>query len=182
MLRIAIGSTNPVKIEATRIAIAKIYKNFDVVPVDIKSIVSAFPTSDEEMVKGAIYRARESMKNAKADIGIGLEGGYHCYSWGCFIKAWGAATDGSIIGIGASPAVPIPDELIEIIDPKIDDKSKQSVDSFFGIENLAKKQGIMGAITKGALTRQESLVQAVVSAMGRIISKKVFDGAKTRSL
>jgi len=173
-LKIAIGSTNPVKIEATRLAMQKIFGDFDLVSVDVKTIVSAFPTSDSEMVHGAVHRAKESKIRANADIGIGLEGGYHCYEWGCFIKAWGAATDGIIVGIGASPAVPIPNALIEIIDPKIDDKSKQSVDSFFGIENLAKKQGIMGAITKGALTRQESLIQAVVSAMGRIISKEVF--------
>ena len=73
---VGVGSTNPTKVEATRLVFShqfigneentsnrRIPKQFDDITVqsyDIESIVSSTPQSDEEQCKGATHRARVS--------------------------------------------------------------------------------------------------------------------------
>ena len=49
---IAVGSENRAKIKAAELVMAKIFKNFEVVPAKVTSGVSAQPMSDEESIKG----------------------------------------------------------------------------------------------------------------------------------
>ena len=76
---VAVGSLNPVKIEAVKLAFEAVWpeKVFAVEGTSVESGVSSQPLSDAESIKGARARAKKSLKKLGADFGVGLEGGLH---------------------------------------------------------------------------------------------------------
>ena len=74
-MKIAVGSRNPVKIEAVKRAFNKAFGECEVIGVSVSSDISNMPISFEEGVKGAKNRAEKAIEKLKADFGVGLEGG-----------------------------------------------------------------------------------------------------------
>ncbi len=72
-MHVAVGSTNPVKREATDRALER----FDpvVVAVSVDSGVDEQPGSIAETITGAENRARRAFEGCEVDYGVGLEGG-----------------------------------------------------------------------------------------------------------
>ena len=56
-MKVAVCSTNPVKIEATRQAFAKVWpkEKWEIISVEVESGVSNQPMSDKESIKQAAY-------------------------------------------------------------------------------------------------------------------------------
>jgi inosine/xanthosine triphosphatase len=82
MLRIGIGSTNPVKLMAVENAVRFVWKQRNeqhavtFLPVEVESGVSAQPFTDEETRTGARNRAEAIMQQVqKCNLAFGLEGG-----------------------------------------------------------------------------------------------------------
>jgi inosine/xanthosine triphosphatase len=82
-IRIAVGTTNPCKVDAVKIAFES---TFDLpITIDaynVESGVSDQPFGDEETRIGAYNRARAALKESisackRADFSVGLEGGVH---------------------------------------------------------------------------------------------------------
>ena len=57
---IVLGSTSPVKLEATKQAFGAYYNHFEVKPLSLPSGVNPFPTTDEETLQGALNRAEKA--------------------------------------------------------------------------------------------------------------------------
>jgi len=76
-MKVAVGSHNPIKIEAVRLAFETLWpeKDWSVSAVKVSSGVSNQPMSDKEAIKGARNRAQEAIEKEKAYYGVGLEGG-----------------------------------------------------------------------------------------------------------
>ena len=76
-MKVAIGSKNPVKIEAVKEAFGKVWpdQDFEFIGIEVPSGVPDQPMSDEESIKGATTRANNALDRLNADFGIGLEGG-----------------------------------------------------------------------------------------------------------
>jgi inosine/xanthosine triphosphatase len=77
-MKVAVGSTNPVKVNAVREVFQEIYGEVEVVPVEVDSGVPNQPVGLGETIKGAINRARRAIERTDADFGVGIEAGlYH---------------------------------------------------------------------------------------------------------
>ena len=76
-VKVMVGSTNPIKIEAVRTAFEMVWPEqiWDVTWVSAASGVSVQPMSDEECIIGARNRARAALAHSDAAYGVGLEGG-----------------------------------------------------------------------------------------------------------
>ncbi|KKS04790.1 MAG: putative non-canonical purine NTP phosphatase [Candidatus Curtissbacteria bacterium GW2011_GWA2_41_24] len=87
-MKIAVGSTNPVKIEAAKRAFGKVWpkKKLEIVGIEVPSGVSQQPMTDKEAVKGARNRAKVAIKSARADFGVGLEGGLQKFWYGAWAR------------------------------------------------------------------------------------------------
>ena len=79
-MKIAVGSKNPVKIEAARNAFGKAFGNCEVVGVSVPSGVSNMPVNPESLLEGARNRALAAMQKMEADFGVGMEGGFETVS------------------------------------------------------------------------------------------------------
>ena len=75
-MKIAVGSTNPVKIGSVREAFERAFGEVEVIGVEVSSGVSDQPWGEEETRLGARNRARAVLtKVVDAEYGVGLEGG-----------------------------------------------------------------------------------------------------------
>lgn len=153
---IAIGSTNPIKVQAVKTATEGKIVNVKVVGVDVESGVSAQPMSDEESQKGAENRARAALLAVKdADLGIGLEGGVQQTKHGLLNSVWCCVVDRedrSFFVNGERFYIPkiIADKLLAggELGPVLDEMT--------GEQDVKKARGFIGVVTRGYLDRAEA--------------------------
>src|SRR5947207_16025039 len=74
-LSIAVGSLNPVKISAARLALEQAGFDFTLQGVAVPSGVAEQPIGLEESARGARQRALNARAALAADWGVGMEGG-----------------------------------------------------------------------------------------------------------
>ncbi|MBO3755082.1 MAG: DUF84 family protein, partial [Candidatus Brockarchaeota archaeon] len=94
-IRIAIGSKNPVKVKAVENVMRKIYGDVEIISFGVPTDVSHTPLSDEECMKGAIKRAKDAIELAKANLGVGMEGGIVKRLDRYFLTGWCVVIEGS---------------------------------------------------------------------------------------
>lgn len=175
MKKVAIGSHNPVKIEATRRAFSSLWpeERFEFAGVDASSGVSDQPMSDEECVKGARNRAKDALRKAKADYGVGIEGGIckvdDCY----FARAWVVVVDQkSGVGSGSTISAPMPPKFMELIHSGME--LGKANDILTGRENTKQKEGYFGLITNNLITREKGYTDGVIMALASFKNKDIF--------
>ena len=73
-MKVAVGSKNPVKINAVRNVLLNIYFEVNVTGVDVDSEVPPQPFGKDETIQGAVNRAKNAYSN-DFDLSIGIESG-----------------------------------------------------------------------------------------------------------
>ena len=168
-MRVAVGSTNPVKRDATAAAFSSI-AGADVEPVDVASGVTEQPTGHEETIAGAETRAHRALAAGGYDLGVGIEGGVAEVDGtdGLFLVMWAAVTDGKTVGRGAGPSLRLPDDVAartrggEELGPVMDD--------VFDLEDVKEKEGAAGVLTGNIVDRESALTTAVAGALGPFVT------------
>lgn len=173
---VAVGSRNPVKIEAVKIAFTKLWPQtkWQVEGIDVSSGVSNQPLSDSETLLGARNRAKTALLTLSADFGLGIEGGLHQLDNLWFDSAWIVALrkDG-IQGIGSSIRMLNSDKMIDMV---LNQKFElgQVDDILFNKTNSKQNDGHFGLMTDGQITRTSAYIDAVISALARFIHPEIF--------
>jgi inosine/xanthosine triphosphatase len=175
-MKIAVGSTNPVKIEATKLAFEKVWpeENWVVEGVSVDSEVAVQPMSPEECVKGAKNRAKKAISQLKADYGVGIEGALHQVGNDWFTAGWIVIIDKKKrIGIGSSASIMMPQAMMDMIH---EGKELGVVnDLVFKRKGSHKEEGHFGLMTKNAITRTLGYRDGVIMALSRFIHPDLFD-------
>jgi inosine/xanthosine triphosphatase len=170
----AIGSTNPVKINAVKQALKSIYPSAEFKSTEIKSGVNKQPKSDAETRKGAIYRAKKALIVHKANLGIGIEGGVIETEYGMMSTAWAVIVDNNHhISFGGGLHFHLP----EIVAQRIrgGEELGPIMDSLTGIKNSKQKGGAVEIFTKGLVSRTMAYQRLVELALTKFIAKEWFD-------
>lgn len=158
MDNIAVGSTNPVKVQAVRHVFQQ--EGGSVQGVEADSGVSAQPFSDEETKAGAVHRARECLRSNSVSIGIGIEGGVLETEEGMLSVNWGALIDGAGRQVVASGGrYPLPEEIAKGL--RGGKELGELIDVFTARHDVRKKEGAVGIFTNGLVTRNELYVHLV---------------------
>jgi inosine/xanthosine triphosphatase len=159
-MKIAIASTNPVKINAVKKVFNRAFTGCRFVSLEINSGVKDQPTSDQETKRGAINRAKSALKKTQADMAVGLEGGVTTISGKMYCTAWAAVINKQgTLGLGGGMHFLIPDAVAKKV--RQGHESGPVMDKISGITNIKKKGGMVEYFTKGLITRSkgyESLV------------------------
>ena len=174
-MKIAVGSTNPVKIAAVRQVAEKVWPQCEVVGVSVPSGVSDMPMSDDECVLGAKNRARGARQTAAADLGFGLEGGVAEMADGLMLVSWVVADhrDGRV-GVGGAARIPLPDTIAarvragEELGPVMDDIVKES--------NTKHKSGAAGILTAELVSRTDMFATAVAYSLSKFVVPQFYEG------
>ena len=171
---IAVGSTNPTKIEPVMSVFSHHFKDVEVRGVSVQSGVSDQPMSDAEMYRGALARAKQSLMTVPgAKYGVGIEGGLDEHEYGWFEKSLVVIVNQKgEIGIGSSGGLVLPDKVIEKI--KGGKNLEEAIDEIFGTKQIGEGIGMFGIFTKGVVTRSEGVRHGVAFAIARFLHSDLY--------
>ncbi|HMN29476.1 MAG TPA: inosine/xanthosine triphosphatase [Caldilineaceae bacterium] len=166
--RLVVGSTNPVKVAAVAQVVQRVWPQAEVVGLAVASGVATQPLSDEEAITGAINRAQRALAIAAGELGVGLEGNTVETPYGMFTTAWVAIADrAGRVGLGSSGRLLLPAKVAESI--RCGAELGPLMDEVAGEHNTKQRQGAVGILTNGLVTRQAALESAVVYALARFV-------------
>ncbi|MDR1954818.1 MAG: inosine/xanthosine triphosphatase [Candidatus Methanoplasma sp.] len=160
-IRVAVGSLNRVKVEAVRAVMERIFGKVIVVPADVKSGVPEQPW-ELEIRTGAMNRAVAALGDN--DLSVGIEAGVFPTDDGLYDFQYCAILDKEgrfTIGIG--PGFRYPDEVAALVTDGM--TVGDAVHRVYGEQDIGKKQGAVGLLSRGLLDRRSLTEQSVVSAM-----------------
>ena len=176
MIKVAVGSENPIKINAVKSAFEKVFGvEIEVVGVSVSSGVSDMPLSFEEMVEGAKNRAERARKELDADFGVGLEGGFEHEEIGTFLSGFAAVIDRQEVwGYAQGRGLLMPEKIVK----RVKEEGKELgdvMDELRGLKNTKQHEGCVGFMTDNLIPRQEAFEGTVIYALSRFTKKEIFE-------
>jgi len=173
MMKVNVGTHNPLKVRATRNVMEKIYTNVDVEGIEVDSGVGDQPIGLDETIQGAVNRARNAFLDADLSVGIesGLLAAPHSIT-GYLDLQWCAIYDGERITLGVSAGFEYPPVVVEEV--LKGQEVGEVMDEVTGVEKLGQKTGAVSILTKGLLDRTENTEQCVLMAMIPRMNKGVY--------
>ncbi|PSP81578.1 inosine/xanthosine triphosphatase [Halobacteriales archaeon QS_1_68_20] len=168
-MRVAVGSTNPVKRAATEAA----FESFPGGSVEAEAVDSGVgeqPVGHAETIEGARNRAERALGAGNYDLGVGIEGGVAEFegSDGLYLIMWAAVTDGETTGRGAGPSLGLPDSVAARV--RDGEELGPVMDDAFDLENVKENQGAAGVLTGNLIDRESALRTAVAGAFGPFVT------------
>ncbi len=166
-MKVVIASTNPVKIETTKLGFEAMFpdQQFEFVGTSAPSHVSDQPMSEEETLTGATNRAHNAQNLQKdADYWVGIEGGLEEIDHGMEAFAWIVVlSKGSQVGRGRTGSFFLPKKVAELV--KEGKELGEADDIVFARVNSKQANGAVGILTNDVLTRTTFYIPAVILAL-----------------
>jgi inosine/xanthosine triphosphatase len=173
LMKIAVGTLNPVKVTAVTTMFQRVWPEAEIVPVSVPSGVSAMPMTDAETIAGARNRAVAARAVLDADFGVGLEGGVHQEIFGLALQGWVVVVDGDgREGIGGAARIPLPEHIAQRV--RSGEELGHVMDDVLGNHNTKQKGGAVGALTHGLVLRQGTFAIAVAYALAPFVSPELY--------
>jgi inosine/xanthosine triphosphatase len=168
--RVAVGSTNPVKVGASRVVMQRLGIDAEVVGIAAASGVPDQPWGDEETIRGALARARAARDAMDADLGIGIEGGVVASDDGSVRTcAWAAvATRDGREAVGGSLVLTLPSEVADLVRGGME--LGLAMDAVSGSHNVKHGLGAVGILTRGLVSRQQAYETLVAYALAPLLA------------
>lgn len=185
-VRIVVGSRNPAKVEAVREAVSSLFPGAVVDAIAADSGVASQPRSDEEAIEGAVARARAALAalpvdstaapGAAARYGVGVESGVARVGGHLFGCTWVAvAAPAGRLGLGASARFQLPPAVAAALDEG--EEMGAVMGRISGDSRIHQKDGAMGVVSAGHVTRRSAAVQAVHFAFGPFLVPELYGRA-----
>jgi len=170
--RIRVASLNSNKIDAVR----EIFISYEVTGVACRSGVREQPMDINEIIRGAIIRARSVFVDCEYSVGIedgisqvpGTRSGYMNFC-ACAIY------DGDRIFLGLGPAFEYPPECIR----RVVDEEITISEAFIPLTDkpdIGYEEGIIGWLTRGKISRKDYTKHAVEMAKIQIDNPGLYEG------
>lgn len=172
---LAVGSRNPVKVEASRLGFATFWPNsvWTVTACASPSGVRDQPMSDDEARHGATSRAHHALHTTAADFGVGLEGGLQKHGTHWFNSGWAVVVNKSgLIGVATTIRMAVPAPLMEHVARGFE--LGVACDLVFGAKNSKQHAGHYGLMTAGLIDRTSAFRDAVVAAIADLAHAEGF--------
>lgn len=166
--RVAVGSTNPVKLGAVRAVLATLAPSITVDGVTVSSGVPDQPMGDEQTIEGATTRAHAARAALDADLGVGIEGGVVETASGMRSCAWAVvATRDGAVHVGGNLSMPLPDAVAALIRDGVE--LGHAIDRLVGTSNIKHGAGAVGILTQGLVTRQQAYEVILAYALAPLL-------------
>jgi inosine/xanthosine triphosphatase len=171
--RVAVGSTNPVKLGAVRAVLAPLAPSAEIAAIAVSSGVPDQPRGDEETMRGARARARAARDALDADLGVGIEGGIVEDAGGMRTCGWAAVVgrDGRV-AVGGSLAMPLPPAVAQSV--REGAELGEAMDRASGGQDTKRGAGAVGILTAGLVDRQRAYEILLTYALAPLLSPKYW--------
>jgi len=170
LMRVAVGSLNPVKVEAARLVFERFFSEVEIKPVEVETSISAQPIGIDQVIKGAVERAYQALSSVTgSDYGVGLEAGLIPYPWtitGYLNHQVCALVDHELkVTLGSSMGFEFPSRVIERLERREVREAEEVMEEITGIERIGESAGAIGYLTKNHVKRLDLSIQAITSAL-----------------
>jgi len=179
MIKVAVGSKNPVKIRAVEKVFNIYFKDVVICPVSIDSNIPRQPISLKDVTDGAYKRSISALKKVdNASYGVGIEAGLIKFPYSrsgflniqvCVIVDWRG-----YLSIGSSAGFELPGS---VVDKLFEDKSielEDIMEELTGIRKIGEKFGAIHYLSKGVMSREDLSRQAVITALIPHINRGLY--------
>ena len=169
-MRVAVGSLNPVKVEAARLVFERFFGKVEIQPVRVKPSIPAQPIGIDQVIRGAVERAYQALSSVTgSDYGVGLEAGLIPYPWtitGYLNHQVCALVDRELeVTLGSSMGFEFPSRVIERLERREVREAEEVMEEITGIERIGEAVGAIGYLTKNHVKRLDLSIQALTSAL-----------------
>jgi len=178
MTRVAVGSTNPVKLEAVKAGFQSVFPESSLafVSVDADSGVPSQPMGDAETRRGAENRAREARRLVPdADYWVGVEGGTE-HAPGLpetmLTFAWVVILSSSRRGQARTAAFELPNAVAELVRAGMELGDADYL--IYNTSGSKRRNGAVGLLTGDLITRQALYTPAVQMALIPFIRPELY--------
>ncbi len=169
-MRVSVGSDNPVKVRAVEAVMRRVYDQVEVASIKVSSGVPSQPWG-EDVMKGAVARARKAV--GKSDFGIGIEAGLFERNGELYDVQFCAVVDKvGRVTIGQGSGFQYPPQVARLL--RQGKTVGEAFQELFLVERSGKGIGAIGFLTHGLLPRSELSEQAVTAAMVPRIRKELY--------
>eukprot|EP00929_Paragymnodinium_shiwhaense_P114385 TRINITY_DN82758_c0_g1_i1.p1 TRINITY_DN82758_c0_g1~~TRINITY_DN82758_c0_g1_i1.p1 ORF type:complete len:192 (-),score=21.32 TRINITY_DN82758_c0_g1_i1:182-757(-) len=182
-VRVVVGSGNPGKVEAAKIALARWKIDASVTGVSVPSGVADMPHDLEETLEGARNRAQAVLNapGVEADLGVGLESGFLTVDkmglvfdvCACCIvdKRDGRCMHGVSSGLSFPPSV-----AATYKEKGYNPAWEEALGSAPGSSD-PNGDGVLGILTGGILTRPKQMAESFDQALLQYANAKLYTGS-----
>lgn len=175
VINVVVGSTNPVKVNASKSVISALFPDAQVDCVGVKapSHVPEQPMNDAETRLGAMNRVAFCQENHESDFYIAIEGGVDLLVDGPATFAYVVIATLDKTSVGRSASLPLPQSIYnELVAGK---ELGPLMDELFNTVNIKHKGGAIGLLTKGHGSREDNYTQALTLAMGPFLFPTLYN-------
>lgn len=173
-LKVAVGSTNKVKVDAVRNVFTQAFGLVDVVSVEPEPGFERQPM-DGRVLEGAVLRATGAVERAEADFGVGIEAGLvrDQFTGKLTDVQYCAIVDSSgQMTVGHGPGFEYPPKVTRAV---LDGGSVgETMSAITGIEDIGRKDGSIGFLSDGLIDRTSLSEIAVLMALIPRIRKELY--------
>ncbi|MEO2117068.1 MAG: inosine/xanthosine triphosphatase [Methanocaldococcus sp.] len=160
---VAVGSTNPVKIEAVKEGFEKVLGAVEVVGVDVISGVSSHPIGLEETYLGALNRAKNAFEKVQCTYAVGIEAGLIKVGEHYIDIHVCVVFDGVKETVGLSQGFEYPKIVAEKVLEGVE--GGKIAEKISGIKDIGKNIGLIGYLTDNNITRKDLCRESVIMAL-----------------
>lgn len=174
-ITINIGTKNPVKIKAVKIAFSHYFRNIKVNSFDVDSKVGSQPKNINTIVKGAKNRARAAFVSSPCTYSVGIEAGifkHPCIN-GYMDTGVTIIFDGKRFYYGYTPLIEFPKF---VVDKVLKDGAEVGMimDEYRKKKNTKQSDGAVGFLTDGVIKREEYICLSVIMALAALRNKRLY--------
>jgi inosine/xanthosine triphosphatase len=175
MKTIVVASTNPVKIQATRLGFEKMFPGqfFELHGLAVPSGVSDQPLSSPETLQGAYNRAcAAAQTQPQADYWVGIEGGIEESGGEMVAFAWVVVYTPVLTGKGRTGTFFLPPAIARLIRQGLE--LGEADDLVFGQQNSKQANGAIGILTGNVIDRTRLYEHAVIMALAPFKNQALY--------
>lgn len=172
---LVVASTNPVKIEATRIGFRQMFPEMtlEVKTISVPSGVKDQPTSTDETLQGALNRVHAAAQSIpEADYWVGIEGGIEDSGNEMAAFAWVVIYTHELTGKGRTGTFFLPPEVASLI--RQGKELGEADDIVFQTNNSKQANGAIGILTGNVIDRTYLYQHAVILALAPFKNKQLY--------
>ena len=173
-IKVLIGSKNPTKVNAVSSAFKKTFPGLLIsfIKTDAPSGVSNQPIGDEETKKGCANRLDHIYKKESADFYVSIEGGVSFDKESLFAFAWVFVKSKHKLSKSKTGMFLLPQEIRTLIEGG--KELGVADDIIFNRKDSKKKDGAVGILTGGLITRKTYYEEAVVLGLIPFLNKEML--------
>ena len=168
-MRVAVGSTNPAKVEGVRRAFIVVFGSVDVVGVSVSTSVGSQPIGLRSVVIGAVERAVNALRLVQGDFGVGIEAGlveipgtitgYIDFQACAIVDAQG------FVSLGFGPGFEFPPQAVDEVVKGPARELEEPMVRLTGVERIGERGGAIKWLSRGAVDREALTEMATVMAL-----------------